>query len=126
MDLWISNYVISSLFQAKNKRDLLMWVREVIIPGLYHDKWYNNMTNKHRSFISDGVGYLIGSARLRLLRIKDGENIFLVTIDPGVQTGHPKRLWVSSHFRGHGQTIEISTPKSMSRFVYDQPNISRK
>lgn len=48
-----------------------MWVREVIIPGLYHDKWYNNMTNKHRSYISDGVGYLIGSARLRLLRIKD-------------------------------------------------------
>jgi hypothetical protein len=65
------------MFQTKNKKDLLLWVREVIIPGLYHEKWYNNMTDKHDSFISDGVGYLIGSPRLRLLRTKKGEHIIL-------------------------------------------------
>ena len=64
------------MFQTKNKKDLLMWVREVIIPGLYHEKWYNNMTDKRDNLISDGVGYLIGSPRLRLLRNKKGEHAY--------------------------------------------------
>lgn len=50
-----------------------MWVREVIIPGLYHEKWYNNRTDKQPNFISDAVGFLIGSPRVRLLRIKKSE-----------------------------------------------------
>lgn len=61
------------MFQTKSKRDVLMWVREVIIPGLYHEKWYNNGTDKQPNFISDAVGFLIGSPRVRLLRIKKSE-----------------------------------------------------
>ena len=54
-----------------------MWIREVIIPGLSHEKWYNNMTDKSGYYISDGVGYLIGSPRVRLLRIKTSKCLII-------------------------------------------------
>lgn len=52
-----------------------MWVKEVIIPGLYHEKWYNNLTDDRHNFISDATGYLIGCPRLRLLRVKKSKFI---------------------------------------------------
>ena len=49
-----------------------MWIHDVIIPGLNHETWYNNKTDKRNNFISDGIGYLVGHSRLRLLRVRKG------------------------------------------------------
>ena len=57
-----------------------MWVHDVIIPRLSHKTWYNMEIDRQKNVISDGVGYLVGNARMRLLRVKKGniKIIFLI------------------------------------------------
>ena len=44
----------------------------VFSEGLFHDYWYNGEMTRRKGFLTDGTSYLLGKARLRQIRVKEG------------------------------------------------------
>ncbi len=62
--------------QISTREKLFRWLRQVALPALYPSEVYAGsalLPPWMRSFIVDAAGHLVGSPRLRLLRIKPSE-----------------------------------------------------
>ncbi|XP_035688691.1 polycystic kidney disease protein 1-like 2 [Branchiostoma floridae] len=52
------------------------WVKGVLVPGVAGGQWYNGDNTTHRGYTNNHVNYLVGVARLRQHRTRNGESIW--------------------------------------------------
>ncbi len=63
-------------FQIRTSEKLMQWLRLVVVPAMYPREVYAHtglLPPWSKGFIVDLAAHLVGSPRLRLLRVKDGK-----------------------------------------------------
>ena len=58
--------------QITSEKEFWNWTRHELLEGLFPSKWYNGDPRKRDGFMADGSSQMVGGARMRLLRIKNG------------------------------------------------------
>jgi hypothetical protein len=70
----------SLFFQVSTNEKLWHFIYHTILPSIYGEFTVRGETVKTKEgFVADGIGYLVGQPRLRLLRLKNGM-IFALTV----------------------------------------------
>ena len=61
------------------------FVNVTLLPNLYPTRWYNGDKKgwRDRNFLTDGQSFRVGPARLRQIRMKEGEKLTRVGPDFG-------------------------------------------
>lgn len=68
--------------QTQQYPEVLHWVRYIFIPQIFFGSWYNGMapTDSEDGYLPDRTSSLVGMARLRQLRILNGEASFAFSV----------------------------------------------
>ncbi|EDV28218.1 uncharacterized protein TRIADDRAFT_53596 [Trichoplax adhaerens] len=53
------------------------WTNQVFLPGLYVGTWYNGQSSNLQGFLANRQSYLVGVARVRMLRMNTGDNCLI-------------------------------------------------
>jgi polycystin 2 len=53
--------------------DFFKWANSTLVDGLYWERWYNGDPVLDSGFIRENIGKLLGGARLRQIRVKNGQ-----------------------------------------------------
>ena len=64
---------------VKDEGGLLSWTKKILIPNLYYTDAYNGnkMTSYDEKFLTNTYAYRLGPPRLRQIRVKSGEKLFI-------------------------------------------------
>jgi polycystin 1L2 len=64
--------VEESFSEIKTGENFFEWANSTLVDGLYWDRWYNSDPVHYSGFTKGDVGKLLGGARLRQIRVKNG------------------------------------------------------
>ncbi|XP_032242532.2 polycystin-1 isoform X2 [Nematostella vectensis] len=68
----LRNRTIIKFLRVSDITSFWNWTEAVLIPGLYSESWYNGRSDKP-GFLADHTSWMLGTARMRQLRVKAGD-----------------------------------------------------
>ena len=94
--------------------DFWEWIDQTLVPGLYNGAWYNGNTGQP-GFLNDKMSFVVGVARIRQLRVKNGMNSdSMHCAHLGVLMHTGSRAWRKESCSRHRALRELFVPTTMS------------